>query len=65
MKDQVDSLRVRDLPVISVHSLMSMAEQEEALNRIALGAYKIVYVSPERLRNSLFRYAGTGRSLVI
>ena len=54
MKDQVDSLRVRDLPVVSVHSLMGMGEQEEALNKIAVGAYKIIYVSPERLRNSLF-----------
>ena len=54
MKDQVDSLRVRDLPVVSVHSLMGMGEQEEALNKIAAGAYKIIYVSPERLRNSLF-----------
>src|SRR4030042_6165367 len=54
MKDQVDSLRVRALPVVSVHSLMGMGEQEEALNKIAVGAYKIIYVSPERLRNSLF-----------
>ncbi len=54
MKDQVDSLRVRELPAVSVHSLMSMGKQEEALNKIAAGTYKIIYVSPERLRNSLF-----------
>ena len=54
MKDQVDSLRVLDLPAISIHSLMRMGEQEAVLNRIASGDYKIVYVSPERLRNSAF-----------
>ena len=57
MKDQVDTLRVLELPVISVHSLMGMAEQDEALSRIAAGAYKIIYVSPERLRNNLFMAA--------
>jgi len=57
MKDQVDSLRVRDLPVVSVHSLMGMGEQDEALKRIAAGACKIIYASPERLRNGLFMNA--------
>lgn len=54
MKDQVDSLRVFDVPAISVHSLMSTGEQEEALRRIEEGAYKLIYASPERLRNSAF-----------
>ena len=54
MKDQVDSLRVMDLPAISIHSLMGIGEQEETLKRIASGDYKIVYVSPERLRNGSF-----------
>ena len=34
MKDQVDALRVRDLPVTAIHSLMGLREQEETLNRI-------------------------------
>jgi ATP-dependent DNA helicase RecQ len=54
MKDQVDSLRVLDLPAISIHSLMGMGEQEEALNRIVSGDCKILYVSPERLRSPTF-----------
>jgi len=54
MKDQVDSLRVLDLPAISIHSLMGMREQEEALKRIVSGDYKIIYVSPERLKNGSF-----------
>jgi ATP-dependent DNA helicase RecQ len=54
MKDQVDSLRVLDLPARSIHSLMSLAEQEEVLGRIAAGDYKMVYAAPERLRHGPF-----------
>ncbi len=54
MKDQVDSLRVMDLPAVSIHSLMGIQEQAEALSKIAEGFYKIIYVSPERLRNGPF-----------
>ncbi|MBM4330834.1 MAG: RecQ family ATP-dependent DNA helicase [Deltaproteobacteria bacterium] len=57
MKDQVDTLRVRELPAISIHSLMGLGEQEEALREIAAGAYKLIYVSPERLRNGPFMSA--------
>lgn len=54
MKDQVDSLRVMDLPAVSIHSLMGIREQEEALNKMTSGVYKLIYVSPERLRNGPF-----------
>ena len=54
MKDQVDSLRVLELPVDGVHSLMSLKEQETALTRIAEGKTRLVYASPERLRNQRF-----------
>ncbi len=54
MKDQVDSLRVFEVPAISVNSLMSIGEQEEALRKIAEGSYKLIYASPERLRNTPF-----------
>ena len=54
MKDQVDSLRVFEVPAISVHSLMGIAEQEEALRKIAEGTYKLIYASPERLRSAPF-----------
>jgi len=54
MKDQVDTLRVLDLPVCAVHSLMSLREQEKALREIQAGEIKLVYVSPERLRNHRF-----------
>jgi ATP-dependent DNA helicase RecQ len=54
MKDQVDSLRVFEVPAISVNSLMGMGEQEEALRKIAEGSYKLIYASPERLRSAPF-----------
>ena len=54
MKDQVDSLKVRELPVGAIHSLMGISEQEETLAKIASGSYKLIYVSPERLRNGPF-----------
>lgn len=55
MKDQVDSLRVLDLPVAAIHSLIGLKEQEEVLRQMASGAFKLVYVSPERLHNRLFQ----------
>ena len=54
MKDQVDSLRVLDLPAVSIHSLMNLGEQEEVLTKLGAGAYRIVYVAPERLRHAPF-----------
>jgi len=54
MKDQVDSLNVLDLPVMAVHSLMGLREQENALHEIAKGEISLVYASPERLRNPRF-----------
>ena len=54
MKDQVDALRVLDLPVAAIHSLMGLKEQEKALHQIISGEIKLVYASPERLRNRRF-----------
>ncbi len=54
MKDQVDTLKSLDLPVAAVHSLMSLKEQESTLEAIASGKIKLVYASPERLRNRRF-----------
>lgn len=54
MKDQVDALRVLDLPVAAMHSLMGLREQEKVLDIIASGKVKLIYASPERLQNRLF-----------
>lgn len=63
MKDQVDSLRVMDIPAASVHSLMGIKQQEEVLENIIQGKYKLVYVSPERLRNGSFIRAVKKRTI--
>jgi len=54
MKDQVDTLRVLDLPAASLHSLMPLSEQERVLLAMKSGEVKLLYVSPERLRNPRF-----------
>lgn len=66
MKDQVDTLRVLDLPVGAVHSLMTLREQKETIDRIATGKIKLIYASPERLRHQGFIQAlkKSGVSLV-
>lgn len=48
MKDQVDNLRARDIPATCLHSGLSRAEKNLALERIRQHIVKIVYVSPER-----------------
>ena len=65
MKDQVDSLRVLDLPVSAIHSLMGLRDQEETVKRMANNEFKLVYVSPERLRNRLFQEALKHTSLTM
>ena len=40
MKDQVDTLRVLDLPVTAIHSLMGLREQEESLELLKAGKIK-------------------------
>ena len=54
MKDQVDALGVLDLPANAIHSLMNARQQYDALENIRRGNTKLVYVSPERLRNQRF-----------
>lgn len=54
MKDQVDTLRVLDVPAGCIHSLMSLKEQEDTLVKVSEARIKLLYVSPERLRNRQF-----------
>ena len=55
MKDQVDSLRGRGIKALVVHSGMSFAEIDIALDNAIYGEYKFLYISPERLRTDIFR----------
>ncbi len=58
MKDQVDHLpaALRDRAT-AINSSLTAGELRERLRGIAAGAYKLVYVAPERLRNRPFLHA--------
>ena len=55
MKDQVEGLppAVRDRTAL-LNSSLSPEEQREVLTGIASGAYKLIYIAPERLRHHAF-----------
>ncbi len=54
MKDQVDALRKRGITATLLNSTLTANEQAEVEQAMAAGAYSLVYVAPERLRNSRF-----------
>lgn len=54
MKDQVDNLRRRQVKAVYLHSGMSFKELRIAREKLMNGGAKLLYVSPERLRNQRF-----------
>ena len=54
MKDQVLNLKQRGLRAAAIYSGMSREQIGLTLDNAVLGAYKFLYVSPERLSTSLF-----------
>ncbi len=55
MKDhQVDALGQKGIPAALINSTLSLAEQNQRLQDVASGKYKLVYVAPERLRSNRF-----------
>ncbi len=55
MKDQVENLKKRNIPALSIYSGMSHREVKETLQNAAYGEFKFLYVSPERLETRLFK----------
>lgn len=55
MKDQVENLKKRNVPALSIQSGMTHFEVKQALQNAAYGSYKFLYVSPERLETALFK----------
>ncbi len=51
MKDQVENLRNKKIPAAAIYSGMSKREIETTFNNAVNGAYKFLYLSPERLQN--------------
>lgn len=54
MKDQVDSLRKRGIPAVSIHSGMSVRNIDITLDNCVYGDVKFLYVSPERISSEVF-----------
>ncbi|MBM4031344.1 MAG: RecQ family ATP-dependent DNA helicase [Planctomycetes bacterium] len=54
MKDQVDELSRRRIPATFVNSSLSVEEQRNRLARCIRGEYRLLYVAPERMRNTAF-----------
>ncbi len=55
IKDQVENLRKRGIPALSVHSGMSRRTIDITLDNAVYGNCKFLYVSPERLYSELFK----------
>jgi ATP-dependent DNA helicase RecQ len=54
IRDQVDGLKNKGIPALSISSGMSYAEIRKTLMNAANGPFKFLYVSPERLETGLF-----------
>lgn len=57
MKDQVDALVARGIPATMINSSLSLPEQKERLDGMKKGAFKLVYVAPERFGHEGFMHA--------
>lgn len=57
MKDQVDALSEKGIPAVMINSSLSPSEQRHHINAMQNGAYKLVYIAPERFRSDTFTKA--------
>lgn len=56
MKDQVMALKAAGIPAAYLNASLTENQMHLAMERAAAGAYKMIYVAPERLRSPGFRY---------
>ncbi|NOT60911.1 MAG: RecQ family ATP-dependent DNA helicase [Acidobacteria bacterium] len=54
MKDQVDALIAREIDVTFINSSLDGEEQYARMRAMQQGKYKLVYIAPERFRNTRF-----------
>ena len=54
MQDQVARLKSLDIPATCIHSGMPYSDVRRTLDNAMHGAYKLLYISPERLQTHLF-----------
>ena len=55
MKDQVENLTNKGIPAVALHSGLSRDETNQILNNALNGAYKLLYLSPERFTTQNFK----------
>lgn len=63
MKDQVQSLKKRNIDAEFINSSISKNEREKRYRNLKDGRYKLIYVSPERFRKAEFTDALSGREV--
>lgn len=54
MQDQVDVLQKKGFRATLINSSLTQGEQFDRMEAMAEGAYDLIYIAPERLRNSRF-----------
>ena len=54
MTDQVENLKKRGIRAVVLHAALSHNKIFDILEQAQYGAYKLIYVSPERLQSSFF-----------
>lgn len=54
MKDQVDGLQRRSIPAAFINSTLTLDAQRERIGAARRGAYKLLYIAPERFRSRMF-----------
>ncbi|MDE5687815.1 MAG: RecQ family ATP-dependent DNA helicase [Paramuribaculum sp.] len=54
MKDQVDNLKRKGVSAVYLHSGLTRAEHRLAMDKCRLGKARLLYVSPEKLKSSVF-----------
>ena len=62
MKDQVDELNRRGIAAAAIHSLMPAAERQQAIEAAREGHWRLLYVSPETVRQRTLRGDARRRS---
>lgn len=55
MKDQVDALQEMGIDATFINSTLSLSEVQQRIWQARKGAYKLIYIAPERLQSHRFR----------
>jgi ATP-dependent DNA helicase RecQ len=54
MKDQVDGLAEKKIPVTFINSSLTPSEMDDRIRRMARGEFRLVYIAPERFKSERF-----------